>query len=113
VAAGGYVNGTPVTVAMVKQAVKDYMTSSGFPTAAVNGAQISLSAIGSSSWTDPYQALPLDPFQVSITIPSGTAFDSLRWTALPKLTPVQSLSVTVQWASLNDTKITVGSQLPY
>ncbi|HEV3137455.1 MAG TPA: TadE/TadG family type IV pilus assembly protein, partial [Pirellulales bacterium] len=41
-AAGGYVNGTPVTVAMVQQAVKDYMTSAGLPAAAVSGAQVNL-----------------------------------------------------------------------
>ena len=33
-AAGGYVDGTPVTVTMVQQAVRDYLSASGLPTAA-------------------------------------------------------------------------------
>ena len=35
-AAGAYVNGTPVTSAMVTQAVRDYMCASGLPAAAYN-----------------------------------------------------------------------------
>ena len=42
VAAGGVSNGTPVTVAVVQQTVRNYLTAAGFPAAAVNGAQISV-----------------------------------------------------------------------
>src|SRR5262245_37351928 len=41
-AAGAYVNGTPVTQAMVKQAIRDYMQAGGLPAAAYNGATINL-----------------------------------------------------------------------
>jgi len=112
-AAGGYTNGTPVTNAMVQQAVRDYLTSAGFPTVAVSNAQVSLSCLSSPTWTDPYQALPLDKFQVSVVIPSGTAFNSLRWTLLNQITSVRSLSASVNWMSLNNTQIVVNTQLPY
>src|SRR6185295_6048676 len=42
VAAGGYINGTAVTVATVQQSVKDYLTAAGFPSAAVTNAQVTL-----------------------------------------------------------------------
>jgi Flp pilus assembly protein TadG len=110
-AAGGYVNGTPVTVAMVQQAVKDYMTSAGLPAAAVSGAQVNLVCQASPSWTDPSAALPLDKFQINVVIPAGAAFNSLRWTPA-KVTSVTQMSVTVNWESLNNSKIVVSATLP-
>jgi Flp pilus assembly protein TadG len=110
-AAGGYVNGTPVTAAMVQQAVKDYMTAAGLPTAAVSGAQVNLVCQAAPSWTDPSNALPLDKFQVNVVIPAGTAFNSLCWMPL-KITSATQMSVTVNWESLNNSKIVVSSTLP-
>jgi Flp pilus assembly protein TadG len=112
-AAGGYVNSTPVTSAMVTQAVRDYLSSAGLPTAAVSGAQISLACQASPSWSDPSSALPLDAFQVTVTIPAGAAFNSLRWSLLAPLTSATQMSTTVAWRSLNDAEIVVDTQLPY
>src|SRR3569623_2064006 len=42
IASQGTLNGTPVTVAKVQQAVRDYMPRAGLPRAAVSGAQIQL-----------------------------------------------------------------------
>src|SRR5205085_6129993 len=58
VAAGGLSGGQGVTVAMVQQQVKDYLTSSGFPSTAVNGATITLTNLSSHNWTDPGDAWP-------------------------------------------------------
>ena len=80
-AAGGYNCGTPVTVAMVQTEVQNYLTAAGFPSAAVNGAQITLTNLSSDSWTDPCNAQPSDLFSVTVIIPSGTPFNSLRWVA--------------------------------
>jgi Flp pilus assembly protein TadG len=110
-AAGGYVNGTPVTVSMVQQAVKDYLTAAGLPAAAVSGVQVNLVCQASPSWTDPSAALPLDKFQVNVVIPAGAAFNSLRWTPA-KLTSTTQMSVTVNWQSLNNSKIVVSATLP-
>ena len=112
-AAGGYVNSVPVTSAQVKQAVRDYMTSAGLPSTAVTGATINLTCQASPTWTDPSAALPLDKFAVSITIPSGAAFNSLKWTLLSAIVGPTSMSVTVNWQSLNNTVITVPTALPY
>jgi Flp pilus assembly protein TadG len=112
-AAGGYINGTPVTSAMVTQAVRDYLTSAGLPTAAVSGAQVSLSCQASPSWSDPSSAQPLDSFQVTVTIPAGAAFNSLRWSLLAPITSATQMSTTVAWRSLNNTEIVVDTQLPY
>ena len=112
-AAGGYVNSVPVTSAQVKQAVRDYLTSAGLPSAAVTGATINLTCQASPTWTDPSAALPLDKFAVSITIPSGAAFNSLKWTLLSAIVGPTSMSVTVNWQSLNNTVITVPTSLPY
>jgi Flp pilus assembly protein TadG len=111
-AAGGYVNGTPVTASMVQQAVKDYMTSAGLPAAAVSGAQVNLVCQASPSWTDPSAALPLDKFQINVVIPAGAAFNSLRWTPAT-ITSVAQMSVTVNWESLNNSKIVVSGTLPF
>ena len=55
---------------MVQQAVRDYLTSAGFPAVAVS-SQITLTCQAIPTWTDPYNALPLDKFRVTVTIPSG------------------------------------------
>jgi Flp pilus assembly protein TadG len=112
-AAGGYVNGTPVTVAMVQQAVKDYLTAAGLPSAAANGAQVSLICQASPSWTNPSDALPLDKFKVQVVIPAGSAFNSLRWSLVAKLTNVTQMTSTVNWQSLNNSKIVVSATLPF
>ena len=81
-AAGGYVNGTAVTAAMLQTAVQNYLTAAGLPSTAVSGSQVTLTCLATTTWTDPYQALPLDPFTVTVTIPAGAAFNSLRWNLL-------------------------------
>jgi Flp pilus assembly protein TadG len=113
VAAGGYVNGVSVTVATVQQSVRDYLTSAGLPTAAVSGAVISVNCLASPSWTDPYSALPLDPFTVTVTIPSGAPFNSLRWNLLNRITSISQLSATVYWQSADNSQVVVSTQLPY
>ena len=50
--AGGYVNSTAVTAAMVQQAAHDYMTRMALPAAAVGGAQITLTCDTTPTWTD-------------------------------------------------------------
>src|SRR5262249_36009602 len=81
---------TPITVSMVQQTVRDYMTAAGLPSAAVSGAQITLTNLSSHTWTDPSGAQPMDQFQVTVTIPSGTAFNSLQWSVL-KITGTNQL----------------------
>lgn len=112
-AAGGYTNGTPVTSAMVKQAVQDYLASAGLPTAAANGAQVTIKCLSAPKWTDPSDALPLDRFQLTVKIPAGTAFDSMSWSPLTAFSGVQEMSTTVDWRSLNNSEIVVNSTLPY
>jgi len=110
-AAGGYVNGTAVTVVMVQQAVKDYLVSAGMPAAAANAAQVSLVCQATPTWTNPSDALPLDKFQVTVLIPAGTAFNSLKW--LPSvITSATQMTTTVNWQSLNNSKIVVSATLP-
>jgi hypothetical protein len=55
--------------------------------------------------------LPLDKFQVNVVIPAGAAFNSLRWTPAT-ITSVTQMSVTVNWQSLNNSKIVVSATLP-
>ncbi|HVW37129.1 MAG TPA: TadE/TadG family type IV pilus assembly protein [Pirellulales bacterium] len=109
----GMLNQTPVTVSVVQQAVKDYMTSAGLPSGAVSGAQIQVVNKSANTWTDPADAQPLDAFQVTVTIPSGTAFNSLRWIMLPSITGATQISATTNWMSMNDSEVTVNTQLPY
>jgi hypothetical protein len=111
-AAGGVNNGTPVTVAMVQQEVQNYLTAAGWPSAAVSGAQIQVINKSSDTWTDPGSALPLDRFAVSVTIPAGTAFNSLAWVK-GNLTGLTQLSTNVEWLSANDARVTVNTTLPY
>jgi Flp pilus assembly protein TadG len=112
IAAGGNCNSTPVTVAVVQQAVQNYLTAAGFPSAAVSGAQITLTNLSSNSWTDPCNAQPLDPFSVRVTIPSGAAFNSLRWLAT-LITGINQLSATAEWLSANDSRAVVNTTLPF
>ena len=111
-AAGGSSCGTPVTAAMVQTEVQNYLTAAGFPAAAVSGAQITITNLSADTWTDPCNAQPLDPFSVTVTIPSGAAFNSLCWVA-NSVIGLKQLSVTVQWLSANDAQATVNMQLPY
>jgi len=55
----------------------------------------------------------LDAFQVTVTIPSGTPFNSLRWIMLPSITGATQISATTNWLSMNDSEVTVNTQLPY
>lgn len=111
-AATGNLNNTSVTSAMVQQNVRDYLTAAGLPAAAVSGSQIQLTNLSNHSWTDPCNAQPMDQFQLTITVPSGTAFSSLQWCVL-SLTGVNQLSVSSTWISLVDSQVTVFTQLPY
>ena len=112
-AAGGYVDGTPVTVTMVQQAVRDYLSASGIPTAASAGATVTLTCLATPTWVNPSDALPLDAFTVQVTIPAGAAFDSLTWSTVTRFTGVTQMSTTVTWRSLNDVKISVDAALPF
>ncbi len=112
-AAGGYtVNSAPVTQTMVTQACKDYLRGVGLPPAAYNNAQVTLTCMASPTWVDPYRAEPLDRFRLRVRIPSGAAFESTRWSFLPKLTGINELDATVDWVSLNNVEITIDTHLP-
>ena len=112
IAAGGNCNSTPVTVAVVQQAVQNYLTAAGLPSAAVSGAQITITNLSSNSWTDPCNAQPLDPFSVKVTIPSGTPLNSLRWLGT-SITGINHLSATAEWLSANDSQLVINTTLPF
>lgn len=112
-ASGAYINGTPVTVNTVQTAVRNYMTSAGLPTAAVSGATIQLVNQSQNSWTNPSDALPLDSFDVNVTIPAGPAFESLKLGSFNRVTNVRQIAVSVNWQSASDTLIVVGNTLPF
>lgn len=113
IASQGTLNGVPVTVASVQQAVRNYMTAAGLPSAAVSGAQIQLTNNSANTWTDPTDAQPLDAFQVTITIPAGTPFQSLRWILLPSVAGTTQTTATTNWVSMTDSAVVVDTQLPY
>jgi hypothetical protein len=98
---------------MVQAQVQNYMTTAGLPSAAVTGSVVTLANLSANTWTDPSDATPLDKFSVTVTIPSGTAYNSLRWNLFNSLTGKTSLTVTTNWLSANDSKLTVSATLPY
>ena len=112
VAAGGTNNGTAVTVANVQTAVQNFLTAAGMPSTAVNGAAITVTNLSSDSWTNPGNALPLDQFSVTVTIPAGAPFNSLQFIGA-NLCGVTQLQETVDWLSANDTQLTVSTTLPF
>jgi hypothetical protein len=112
VAAGGVNNGSPVTVANVQTAVQNFLTAAGMPSTAVNGATIAVANLSADSWTDPGNAVPLDQFSVTVTIPAGAPFNSLQLLGA-NLCGVTQLQESVEWLSANDTKVTVSTTLPY
>jgi Flp pilus assembly protein TadG len=112
VAAGGANNGTTVTVAAVQTAVRNFLTSAGLPAAAVSGATTTLTNLSADSWTDPGNALPLDHFRVTVTIPPGAAFNSLQFVTT-SFSGVTQLQESVDWLSANDALVVVDTQLPY
>lgn len=100
----------PITQTMVQQVVGNYLSAAGLPPAAASGAQTTITS--SSGWTDPCNAQPLDKFQVTVTIPTGAAFNSVQWSAI-NLVQANQLSASVNWVSLVDSQVSVGSQLPF
>lgn len=112
-ASGAYVDGVPVSLTTVQTSVRDYLRTAGFPTAAVNGAQIQLLNMSGNAWTHPSDAQPLDPFQVVVTIPEGDPFESLKLGAFNRLTNVRQIAVSVSWQSASDSLIVIDSQLPF
>jgi Flp pilus assembly protein TadG len=112
-AAGGYtVNSQPVTNAMVQQAVKDYLRGAGLPANCYNNAQVTLTCLASPAWVNPSDAHPMDKFRLNVRIPAGAAFESTRWSFLPKLTSATQMDASVDWVSLNNTKISIDTALP-
>jgi len=112
-AAGGLSAGQPVTVAMVQQHVKDYMTAAGLPATAVSGCTVTLTNLSSNTWTNPSDASPLDHFRVTVSIPAGAAYNSLQWSPAATITGTTSTTVSIDWLSANDSLVTVNAQLPY
>jgi Flp pilus assembly protein TadG len=112
-AAGGVFNGQPVTVAIVQQQVKDYLAAAGFPAASAEGAVVTITNLSGGSWTNPCDALPLDRFRITITIPPGAAYDSLRWSPISRITGANSMTISADWLSANDSLVTVNDQLPH
>ena len=113
VASQGTLNNQPVTVSVVGQNVRDYLTAAGLPSAAAGGANVQVVNQSAHSWTNPVDAQPLDKFQVIVQIPPGTAYNSLRWGMVSTLTGMNQMSATCNWVSLNDSQITVNTQLPF
>lgn len=112
-AAGGYTtDSAPVTNTMVQQAVKDYLQGAGMPALAYNNAEVTLTCLTSPAWTNPHEATPLDRFEVKVKIPAGAAFESTRWSFLPKLTSVNQMEAVVDWVSLNNEEISIDTDLP-
>ena len=112
-AAGGYTtDSVPVTNTMVQQAVRDYLRGAGMPEPAYNNAEVTLTCKTSPAWTDPHEANPLDRFEVKVRIPAGAAFESTRWSFLPKLTAVNEMQAVVDWVSLNNEEISIDTNLP-
>jgi Flp pilus assembly protein TadG len=111
-AATGNLNDASVTAAMVQQNVRDYLTGAGLPAATVSGAQIQLTNLSNHNWTDPCNSQPMDKFQLTVTVPSGTAFSNLQWSVL-KITGVNQLSASATWVSLVDSQVSVSTQLPF
>ena len=101
-----------VTVANVQTAVQNFLTAAGMPSAAVSGATITVTNLSSDTWTNPGNALPLDQFSVTVTIPAGAPFNSLQFIGAT-LCGVTQLQETVNWLSANDTQLTVSTTLPY
>ena len=112
-AAGGTTNNTPVTVTMVQNEVKNYLTSAGLPTAAISGSTVTITNLSANSWTDPSDALPLDHFRVTMTIPSGAAYNALRLGLTTTITGATSMTVSADWMSANDSQVSVNAQLPF
>ena len=112
VAAGGITASQPVTVSMVQQQVKDYLTAAGLPSAAANGATVTLTNLSNNSWTDPSDASPLDHFRVTVSIPSGNAYNSLSLSPIATITGTTSMTVSIDWLSANDSMVDINAELP-
>jgi hypothetical protein len=82
------------------------------PSAAVSGATITVTNLSTHTWTNPGNALPLDPFSVTVTIPAGSAYNSLMLIGT-SLSGVTQLQESVEWLSANDAELTVSTTLPY
>ena len=82
------------------------------PAAAVSGATVAVANLSADSWTDPGNALPLDQFSVTVTIPAGAAFNSLQLIGT-SLSGVTQLQESVDWLSANVWLLTGSSTLPF
>lgn len=115
VACGGSDGGTPATISVVETAVRNYLTGANLPAEAVLATEITLINNSSNAWINPSDAQPSDSFTVTLSLPSGVAYDSLfaNWGIIRLLTPDQTLHVAVTWQSARDATVVVDTQLPF
>ena len=77
VAAGGVNNGTPVTVANVQTAVQNFLTAAGMPSAAVNGAMVTVTDLSFRFVDQPRQCPAPGPVQRDRNHSAGRALQQL------------------------------------
>ena len=99
------------SVSQVQQSVVNYLANCGVTVATTN---VTVTNLTNSSRTDPQEgtqptnALQLDHFQVTVSVP----FDNVRWVLLNKITNVTTITSTSDWYSMNDLPLTVSTTIP-
>ncbi len=92
--------------ATIKQYVATYMTVNGLT--GVTASNVTLTNLTSSSRNNPKNALQLDQYRITVTVP----YSSIRWSSISQITSTNTLTVASDWYSMKDSPITVSTDIP-
>jgi Flp pilus assembly protein TadG len=83
----------------------NYLEKSGINT---TGASVLVESLTGSAGSDPTQAVQLDRFRITVSIP----FNNVRWVLLPMITDATTITSSSDWYSMKDLPVVVSDVIP-
>jgi len=89
----------------VEDAIKSYCTLNGID---ITDISITITNLTEPARIDPRDAVQLDHYQITVTLP----FANVKWALIPQITPTTTMTVTVDWYSMKDLPLEVTPDVP-
>jgi len=98
-----------VSMPEIKGNVQSYITSAEPRISSFSGFDVTFADLTRPVVTDPVNAIQLDHYTITVTLP----FDNIRWSATKMFVPSGTkVQATVDWYSMRDLPVTVSPGIP-